>query len=109
MAYVRVSTSRQGKSGLGLEAQQVAIARFATAEGFDVQQELVEIEHGKGSDAIARRPKLAMALKIARKLGHGTPIVCAKLERLSRDVHFISGLIGRAGAVRDRGVGHRRR
>jgi DNA invertase Pin-like site-specific DNA recombinase len=93
VAYVRVSTQRQGRSGLGLEAQRAAILRFAAAEGFDVRQELVEIETGKGSDALARRPQLAAALKAARKLGRGTPIICAKLDRLSRDVHFISGLM----------------
>jgi hypothetical protein len=56
VAYVRVSTSGQGKSGLGIEAQRAAIARFAEAEGFEIVAEHVEIETGKGADALDRRP-----------------------------------------------------
>jgi DNA invertase Pin-like site-specific DNA recombinase len=92
IAYVRVSTGRQGKSGLGLAAQQAAIARFADVEGFDVIQTFTEIETGKGADALDRRPQLAAALKVARK-HNKAPIIVAKLDRLSRDVHFISGLM----------------
>lgn len=91
VSYIRVSTARQGKSGLGLEAQRQAIARFADAEGFEVIVEHVEIETGKGSDAIDRRPQLAAALADARK--RKVPVIVAKLDRLSRDVHFISGLM----------------
>jgi DNA invertase Pin-like site-specific DNA recombinase len=93
IGYARVSTARQGKSGLGLEAQQAAIARFAAAEGCRIGEVFVEVETGKGSDALARRPQLTAAISAARKLGKGTPIVVAKLDRLSRDVHFISGLM----------------
>jgi Resolvase, N terminal domain len=93
VAYLRVSTKEQGRSGLGIEAQRAAVARFATAEGFKVAAELVEVESGKGSDALDRRPQLAAALAEARRLGRGTPIAVAKLDRLSRDVHFISGLM----------------
>lgn len=93
VTYCRVSTRRQGRSGLGLEAQKAAIARFAEAEGYAVAGSFVEVESGKGSDALDRRPQLSAALKAARKLGKGTPIVVAKLDRLSRDVHFISGLM----------------
>lgn len=91
IGYVRVSTSAQGRSGLGLEAQRAAIARFAQAEGLDVTQVFEEVETGSGSDALERRPKLAAALKAARK--DKAPVLVAKLDRLSRDVHFISGLM----------------
>src|SRR3984885_15273162 len=91
IGYVRVSTKAQGRSGLGLEAQRAAIAKFAKAEGLDVTQVFEEIETGSGSDALNRRPKLAAALKVARKAK--APVLVAKLDRLSRDVHFISGLM----------------
>ena len=61
VAYTRVSTASQGRSGLGIEAQREAIARFAAAEGFEITGEFVEIETGKGSDALDRRPQLAAA------------------------------------------------
>ena len=91
VAYVRVSTARQGRSGLGIEAQKAAIRRFAEAEGYEIAGEHVEIETGKGADALDRRPELAAALAEARKAK--CPIIVAKLDRLSRDVHFISGLM----------------
>jgi DNA invertase Pin-like site-specific DNA recombinase len=91
IGYVRVSTSAQGRSGLGLEAQRAAIARFASAEGLDVAEVYQEVETGSGSDALDRRPQLAAALKAARKAK--APVLVAKLDRLSRDVHFISGLM----------------
>jgi DNA invertase Pin-like site-specific DNA recombinase len=91
VAYVRVSTTQQGKSGLGLEAQNAALARFAEAEGYRLVETFTEVETGKGADALDRRPQLAAALKAARK--HKAPIIVAKLDRLSRDVHFISGLM----------------
>ena len=58
-AYIRVSTQGQGGSGLGLEAQKDAIARFAEAEGFAVAETFTEVETGKGADALERPPKLA--------------------------------------------------
>jgi DNA invertase Pin-like site-specific DNA recombinase len=67
IAYIRVSTDRQGKSGLGLGAQQAALARFAEAEGYDLVQTFEEVETGKGSDALDRRPQLSAALKTAQK------------------------------------------
>jgi DNA invertase Pin-like site-specific DNA recombinase len=91
IAYCRVSTARQGRSGLGLDAQREAVARFAAAEGFEVTREFVEVETGKGSDALQRRPELAAALAEARR--RKCPIAVAKLDRLSRNVHFISGLM----------------
>jgi DNA invertase Pin-like site-specific DNA recombinase len=91
VSYIRVSTDKQGKSGLGIEAQREAVARFIAAEGCEALGEYVEIETGKGADAIDRRPQLAAALAQARKAK--AAVVVAKLDRLSRDVHFISGLM----------------
>jgi DNA invertase Pin-like site-specific DNA recombinase len=91
VAYLRVSTQRQGRSGLGLEAQRAAINRFADAEGLTLTSEFVEVESGKGSDALDRRPRLAEALAAARK--QRCPVIVAKLDRLSRDVAFIAGLM----------------
>ena len=91
ITYVRVSTSQQGRSGLGIEAQRSTLRQFANAEGFEIAREFVEVETGKGSDALDRRPQLKAALAAARKLR--CQVAVAKLDRLSRDVHFISGLM----------------
>jgi DNA invertase Pin-like site-specific DNA recombinase len=91
IGYAGVSTSQQGRSGLGLEAQQEALARFAASEGFDLLRVFVEVETGKGVDALDRRPQLAAALSEARR--QRCSVAVAKLDRLSRDVHFISGLM----------------
>jgi DNA invertase Pin-like site-specific DNA recombinase len=91
IAYLRVSSAEQGKSGLGLAAQRAAIESFARSEGMIVEQWHEEVESGKGSDALERRPTLAKALSEARKLG--LPVLVSKLDRLSRDVHFVSGLM----------------
>ena len=91
IAYLRVSTEQQGKSGLGLEAQREMVARFARNEGLAIAGEHVEIETGKGADALERRPKLRVALAEARR--RKCPVVVAKLDRLSRDVAFIAGLM----------------
>jgi DNA invertase Pin-like site-specific DNA recombinase len=89
VVYTRVSTGRQGKSGLGLEAQQAMIQRFVDQEGFAIAQSFVEVQSGKDDDQ--KRPQLHAALEAARKAK--APIIVAKLDRLSRDVHFISGLM----------------
>ncbi|MBR0796860.1 recombinase family protein [Bradyrhizobium jicamae] len=91
VTYLRVSTSQQGRSGLGLEAQRETLARFAETEGFEIVREYVEIETGKGSDVLDSRPQLAAALSEARR--QRCAVAVAKLDRLSRDVHFISGLM----------------
>jgi DNA invertase Pin-like site-specific DNA recombinase len=91
IAYYRVSTDRQRRSGLGLEAQRAAVRRFADTEGFHLADEYVEAESGKGADALERRPQLATALATARRLK--CPVIVAKLDRLSRDVAFVSGLM----------------
>ena len=91
IAYIRVSTQRQGRSGLGIEAQRSAIARFAEVEEISLEQEFVEVETGKGADALERRPQLRYALAAARRAR--CPVIVAKLDRLSRDVAFISSLM----------------
>jgi DNA invertase Pin-like site-specific DNA recombinase len=91
VGYVRVSTGRQGRSGLGLDAQRDALTRFAEAEAFDLIKVFVEVETGKGSDALDRRPQLTAALNEARR--RRCWVVVSKLDRLSRDVHFVSGLM----------------
>ncbi|ULA64713.1 MAG: Resolvase [Nitrospira sp.] len=91
VAYLRVSTSEQGHRGNGLEAQREAVERFARAEGFAVVEWITEVETGKGSNALARRPKLAEALKTARR--RKAPVIVSKLDRLSRDVAFVAGLM----------------
>jgi DNA invertase Pin-like site-specific DNA recombinase len=91
VAYIRVSTQKQGRSGLGQDAQFDAIIRFAEANGLHVAGSYTEVETGKGSDALSKRPKLRSALEAARKLK--AKVAVAKLDRLGRDVHFISGLM----------------
>ena len=91
VTYIRVSTSSQGRSGLGIEAQRQVLSQFVKAEGFEVVREFVEVETGKGADALDRRPQLKAALAAAKKLR--CQVGVAKLDRLSRDVHFISGLM----------------
>ena len=91
VAYYRVSTQRQGRSGLGIEAQRATVTRFAEAEGTAIVAEFGEVETGKGADALDRRPHLSAALEAARKAK--CPVLVAKLDRLSRDVAFISGLM----------------
>jgi DNA invertase Pin-like site-specific DNA recombinase len=91
VSYIRVSTAGQAKSGLGLEAQRATIAQFAAAEGLEITREFVEVETGKGSDALERRPQLRQALAAAKKLK--CAVVVAKLDLLARDVSFIAGLM----------------
>jgi DNA invertase Pin-like site-specific DNA recombinase len=85
ITYFRVSTARQGASGLGLEAQEAAVA--AMFPHADVIATYTEIESGTKSD----RPKLAAAVALAKK--EKVKLVIAKLDRLARNVHFISGLM----------------
>lgn len=91
VALVRVSTSEQGKSGLGLAAQEAAIRSFAAAEGFDVLEVIEEVASGKLG--IDDRDGLRLALAKAKKLR--CPVIVSKLDRLSRDVAFISGLMSK--------------
>ncbi len=91
VAYLRVSTQRQQRSGLGIEAQRAAIERFAAAEGLALIGEYTEAETGKGADALDRRPQLAAALADARAAK--CFVIVSKLDRLSRDVAFVAGLM----------------
>ena len=91
VAYLRVSTRQQQRSGLGIEAQRVAVERFAEAERLQIIAEFVEAETGKGADALDRRPQLAAALAAARQAK--CSILVSKLDRLSRDVAFVAGLM----------------
>lgn len=92
VAYTRVSTRDQGRSGLGLEAQRAAIEAFAAREQITVTGWFSEVESGKRvSDTLAERPQLRAALAASQALRG--PVLVSKLDRLSRDVHFISGLM----------------
>lgn len=91
IAYYRVSTQKQGLSGLGLEAQQETVARYLGGSASELIGEFIETETGKGADALAKRPQLRAALEACRK--SGAKLLIAKLDRLARNVHFITGLM----------------
>src|SRR5947207_3621286 len=91
VAYYRVSTRQQQRSGLGIEAQRAAVERFAEAEKLTIIAEYVEAETGKGADALDRRPQLAAALAAAKTAK--CCVLVSKLDRLSRDVWFVAGLM----------------
>jgi DNA invertase Pin-like site-specific DNA recombinase len=91
ISYLRVSTRQQQRSGLGIDAQRAAIERFSDAESLVISAEFVEFESGKGADALDRRPQLAAALAAAKATK--CSVVVAKLDRLSRDVAFVAGLM----------------
>ncbi len=91
VAYYRVSTRQQQRSGLGIGAQRATVTRFAEAEGLTIIAEFVEVETGKGADALDRRPQLAAALAAARTAK--CSVLVSKLDRLSRDVAFVAGLM----------------
>lgn len=86
IAYYRVSTVRQGRSGLGLEAQRAAVLSYLNGGSWELIAEVTEVESGRRSD----RPQLAAALAACRL--HGATLVIAKLDRLSRDAAFLLGL-----------------
>lgn len=87
VSYLRVSTDKQGKSGLGLAAQRKAVETFLNGGRWTLAAEVVEVETGKRSD----RPELAKAIAAAKKLK--AKLVIARLDRLARNVHFVSGLM----------------
>lgn len=86
VAYYRVSTDKQGIQGLGMDAQREAVARFMTGKG-DLAAQFIEVESGRKDN----RPQLQLALAECRK--RRAVLVIAKLDRLARNVHFISGLM----------------
>src|SRR5580693_783048 len=87
VSYLRVSTKRQGESGLGLEAQRAAVEAFLNGGRWKLVEELVEVESGKHDH---NRPALHKALEACKV--YGATLVIAKLDRLSRDAHFLLGL-----------------
>jgi DNA invertase Pin-like site-specific DNA recombinase len=87
VSYLRVSTARQGVSGLGLEAQRAAVQAHLNGGNWKIVDEVIEVESGKDDD----RPELAKALRLCRL--HGASLLVAKLDRLSRDVAFLSNLM----------------
>lgn len=91
VSYLRVSTEKQGKSGLGLDAQRSAVEQFLNGGRWQLLEEFVEVETGKGSKALSRRPKLRAAIEACRK--QKATLVIAKLDRLARNVAFISKLM----------------
>jgi DNA invertase Pin-like site-specific DNA recombinase len=86
VSYLRVSTARQGSSGLGLEAQKLAVEQYATSTDSDIIQTFTEVETGK----LNGRPKLTEALLLAKVTG--ATLVIAKLDRLSRNASFLMAL-----------------
>ena len=91
VTYYRVSTQRQGASGLGLEAQRQTVTQYLSGSTKTVLAEFVEVETGKGANALDRRPQLRLALEQCKK--SGATLLIAKLDRLARNVHFVSGLM----------------
>lgn len=87
IAYYRVSTISQGKSGLGLEAQQASVTSYATAHNYEIVNTFTDIESGKKDD----RSQLQQALSECKK--NKAVLIIAKLDRLSRDLHFITGIM----------------
>lgn len=91
IAYFRVSTARQGASGLGLEAQRESVKRFLNGGTWELLAEYQEIETGKGADALNKRPQLRAALAACKK--QGATLLIAKIDRLARNTFFVSGLL----------------
>lgn len=91
IGYLRVSTREQGRSGLGLAAQRHDIESFGAKDGLSIKSWYQDVQTGAGRDALLLRPGLATALKAARA-AH-CPLIVSRLDRLSRNVHFITGLM----------------
>src|SRR5215468_7381243 len=86
VSYLRVSTAQQGRSGLGIEAQRKPVEDYLNGGNWQLLKEFVEVESGKKAD----RPQLEKAFQFCRLIG--ARLVIAKLDRLSRDAHFLLGL-----------------
>ena len=97
VSYLRVSTSRQGISGLGLEAQREAVGRYIHGHSGRLDAEFMEIETGRGSNALQKRPQLLAALEHARR--QKATLVVAKLDRLTRSARLLLELLERSGGV----------
>ena len=96
VSYLRVSTERQGRSGLGLEAQRESVAQYLNGGRWKLLGEFLEVESGKRSD----RAQLAAAIERCKLTG--ATLLVAKLDRLSRNLHFLTGL--RDSGIRFRAV-----
>ena len=86
VSYLRVSTEKQGKSGLGMDAQREAVAQYLNGGNWDLVQEVVEVESGRKN----KRPELERAIRLCQAVD--ATLVVAKFDRLSRDAHFLLGL-----------------
>lgn len=86
VSYLRVSTEKQGKSGLGLEAQRAAVSQYLNGGDWELVEEVVEIESGRKN----QRPALEKARRLCNAIG--ATLVVAKFDRLSRDAHFLLGM-----------------
>lgn len=91
VTYYRVSTTRQGVSGLGLEAQRQTVERYLAGRAQTVLGSFTEVETGKGSNALEKRTQLRLAVELCQKTG--ATLLISTLSRLARNVHFVSGLI----------------
>jgi DNA invertase Pin-like site-specific DNA recombinase len=107
IGYLRVSTREQGRSGLGLAAQRQDIEAFGAREGFAIKSWHQDVQTGAGADALLLRHGLAAALKEARAARR--PLIVSRLDRLSRNVHFITGLMEHKSALRSRRLRQGRR
>jgi DNA invertase Pin-like site-specific DNA recombinase len=91
VAYYRVSTQKQGRSGLGLEAQRKSVTEYLNDGRWDLLAEFTEVETAKGANALNKRPQLRAALETCKR--QKATLLVAKLDRLARNVHFLSGLM----------------
>jgi DNA invertase Pin-like site-specific DNA recombinase len=91
IAYLRVSTQEQDRTGLGLAVQRTDIEVFAQRQGFDIKSWYQDVQTGAGADALLLRPGLAAALKEAKSLR--CRLIVSRLDLLSRNVHFITWLM----------------
>lgn len=91
VAYYRVSTQQQGRSGLGLDAQRKTVSAYLNDGRWDLLGEFTEVETAKGANTLDKRPQLRAALELCKR--HKATLLVAKLDRLARNVHFLSGLM----------------
>lgn len=91
VAYYRVSTQQQGRSGLGLEAQRKTVSAYLNDGRWDLLGEFTEVETAKGANTLDKRPQLRAALELCKR--QKATLLVAKLDRLARNVHFLSGLM----------------
>ncbi len=93
VAYYRANTIEQQRDGLALETQRKALRRFAEAEGFIIVAEISEVEMDEVDEALNKRAMLAAALAVARHYGRDCPVCVSTVDRLTRDLNLIPGLM----------------